>query len=79
MVYTFADGSEVRIPAYDANFDGATETYEAEGNRAYERQENPETDEPDHDADGGADDTVMQNGDLANREVWVVPGFWSGY
>ena len=79
VVYTFADGSQVRIPAYDANFDGTTETYEAEGNRAYERQENPETDEPDHDADGGADDTVMQNGDLANREVWVVPGFWSGY
>lgn len=79
VVYTFADGSQVRIPAYDANFDGATEAFATEENRAYERQENPETDEPDHDADGEADDAVMRNEDFANREVWVVPGFWSGY
>ncbi len=79
VVYTFADGSQVRIPAYDANFDGATEAYVTEGNWAYERQENPETDEPDHDADGGADDAAVQNAGFANREVWVVPSFWQGY
>ena len=67
VVYTFADGSQVRIPAYDANFDGATETYTAR-EEAYPAE-----------TDGGADDAAVQDAGFASREVWVVPAFWQGY